>query len=58
MGDGCKPDFPPILTTKSLLANKKNNKKIKKADLPTLTFLGILQETKLLFFRPYVVEYY
>ena len=35
-----KPDFPPILPTKSPLAKKPK----KTADRPTLTFLGMLQE--------------
>ena len=42
------PDFPPILSTKSLLAKQKLYKK--KSDLPTLTFLGMWQETNILFF--------
>ena len=47
----CNPDFPPILSTKSLLATTKIKKKNnKKSDLPTLTFLGMWQETNIYFF--------
>ena len=38
----CKLDFPSIFPTKSLLATTKIPKK---SDLPTLTFLGMRQET-------------
>ena len=34
---------------------KKKKKKKKKADLPTLTFLGMLQETNIFFLRPYII---